>query len=66
MPLKLDVGDVVELKKEHPCKSRRWLITRTGIDIRIKCLGCSHQVLMPRVRLEKSIKKIIKGGGDDV
>ncbi len=65
MPLKLDVGDVVELKKEHPCKSRRWEITRTGADIRIKCLGCMHQVLIPRVKLEKNIKKIFKGGVDD-
>lgn len=60
MPIKLYVGDIVELKKQHPCGSKEWEITRTGADIRIKCLGCQHQVLIPRVKFEKSIKKIVK------
>jgi hypothetical protein len=60
MPMLLNVGDVVELRKDHPCGSRQWEITRTGADFRIKCLGCGHQVMIPRPKLEKSIKKIIK------
>ena len=60
MPIKLNIGDVVELKKEHPCGSKQWEITRTGADIRMKCLGCQHQVLVPRTKFEKSMKKIIK------
>lgn len=60
MPMKLNVSDVVELKKEHPCGSKQWEIMRNGADFRIKCLGCGHQVMIPRPKLEKSIKKIVK------
>jgi len=60
MPMKLNLGDVVELKKSHPCGSKQWEIMRTGADFRIKCLGCSHQVMIERPKFEKSIKKIIK------
>jgi len=60
MPVKLDIGDIVELKKEHPCGSKQWEITRTGADIRMKCLGCQHQVLVPRTKFEKSMRKIVK------
>ncbi|HZW82347.1 MAG TPA: DUF951 domain-containing protein [Candidatus Deferrimicrobium sp.] len=55
-----NVGDVVKLKKGHPCGSFEWEITRTGMDFRIKCLGCNHQVLVPRPKFEKSVKAIIK------
>jgi hypothetical protein len=54
------VGDVVRLRKSHPCGSFEWEITRTGMDIRIKCLGCGHQVLLPRLQFEKSVKKVIR------
>jgi hypothetical protein len=57
---KYSIGDVVELKKQHPCGNKQWEITRTGMDFRIKCLGCSHQVMIPRQKFEKSVKKIIK------
>ncbi|EOD00036.1 hypothetical protein L21TH_1925 [Caldisalinibacter kiritimatiensis] len=59
MPMKLNVGDIVQLKKKHPCGEDKWEIMRTGIDFRIKCLGCNRQVWMPRRDLEKRIKKII-------
>jgi hypothetical protein len=59
MPLKLKLGDIAELKKQHPCGSKQWEITRIGADIRMKCLGCQHQVLIPRVKFERSVKKII-------
>ncbi len=59
MPQKFSLGDVVELKKPHPCGSKQWEITRTGMDIRIRCLGCSHQVLVPRPKFEKSVKKVV-------
>jgi hypothetical protein len=54
MPLKLGMGDIIRLKKKHPCGGFHWEITRTGIDIGLKCL-----VLVPRVKLEKKIKEII-------
>lgn len=54
-----NIGDIVELKKKHPCGSNQWEITRVGMDFRIKCVGCSHQLMLPRVKFEKSVKKII-------
>ncbi len=60
MPMKLYVGDVVELKKPHPCGGRTWEILRTGIDFRIKCLTCGHCVMLPRTRLEKGVKRVVK------
>lgn len=60
MPMQLSVGDVVMLKKPHPCGGHNWEILRTGIDFRIKCLTCGHSVMLPRTRLEKGIKRIIQ------
>ncbi|MDQ2085178.1 DUF951 domain-containing protein [Herbivorax sp. ANBcel31] len=57
---KFNIGDIVELKKQHPCGSKQWEITRVGIDIKIKCMGCGHQVMLPRIKFEKSVKKIIE------
>ncbi len=52
------LGDIVKLKKEHPCGSREWEILRVGMDFRLKCLGCGHQVMMPRKQVEKNTKGI--------
>ena len=54
----IKVGDILYLKKQHPCGSHEWEVLRTGIDFRIKCLGCDHQVMIPRKKLEKNIKEI--------
>ncbi|MBC7337897.1 MAG: DUF951 domain-containing protein [Clostridia bacterium] len=53
------LGDVVQLRKPHPCGSDRWEIMRTGMDFRLKCLGCGHQVLLPRRKFEKSVKAVL-------
>lgn len=56
-----DLDDIVEMKKEHPChKSKEWKIIRMGADIRIKCLGCSSSVLMPRSKFEKKLKRVVR------
>lgn len=52
------VGDVLELKKAHPCGSRQWLVLRVGMDFKLRCAGCGHELMIPRVKAEKSIKKI--------
>lgn len=65
MPMKLNVGDIIELKKIHPCGSKQWEILRTGMDFRIKCTGCGHSVMIPRIKLEKRIKKIVKKADND-
>ncbi len=53
------VGDVLEMKKEHPCGQRRFLVLRVGMDFRLRCEGCGHELLLPRKKAEKSIKKIL-------
>jgi hypothetical protein len=59
MSIHLQLGDIVELKKQHPCGSKKFEIVRTGVDFRIKCLGCEKQLWLPRTDLEKRIKKIV-------
>ncbi len=54
------VGDVLELKKAHPCGSKQWRVLRIGMDFRMSCLGCGHELMLPRGRVEKSIRKIIR------
>ncbi len=58
--VRYDVGDIVKMKKSHPCGSDQWEITRTGIDFGLKCLGCGRWVMIPRPKFEKSVKTIIK------
>ena len=55
----LNVGDMLELKKPHPCGSHTWQVLRVGMDIRLRCTGCGHEVLAPRRKVEKSIKRVI-------
>ena len=54
----INVGDVVRLKKKHPCGSIEWEVLRIGMDFRLKCMGCGHQIMLPRTTVEKSIKSI--------
>ena len=54
------VGDRLELKKQHPCGSRRWEVLRVGMDFKLKCEGCGHQLMIPRVKAEKSVKQILR------
>lgn len=55
----INVGDIVRLKKQHPCGSKEWQVLRSGADFRLKCMGCGHQVMMARTLLEKNIKEIL-------
>lgn len=57
------LNDILILKKQHPCGSDKWKVLRVGMDFRLKCLGCGHEVLVPRSKAEKSIKKIIRDEG---
>ena len=56
--MELVVGQYVRLKKEHPCGSSWWQIVRIGADIRLKCSGCGHLVMLPRSKVVKNIKEI--------
>ena len=53
------VGDLLELKKPHPCGSRQWLVLRVGMDFKLRCAGCGREVMLPRSKAEKAVKKII-------
>ncbi len=55
----LQLHDVIEGKKPHPCGGCRWEILRVGMDVKLKCLGCGHEVMLPRRKAEKLIKRII-------
>ncbi len=57
---KKDVGDVLTMKKQHPCGGNTFRVLRVGSDIRIVCENCGHDVTVARVKLEKNIKKIKK------
>ena len=54
------VGDVVKMKKPHPCGSDEWQITRTGMDFGMNCCGCGHFVMLARGKFEKAAKAIVK------
>ena len=51
------VGQIVKMKKSHPCGSDQWEILRVGADFKLKCLGCGHMVMLPRNKVEKNILK---------
>ena len=57
--VKFSVGDTLTLKKNHPCGSSSFTVQRVGSDIRIICQGCSRDLTLPRITLEKSIKRVI-------
>ena len=54
------VGDTLEMKKTHPCGSRTWLVLRVGMDFKLKCQGCGHEVMLPRSKAEKNIKNLLR------
>ncbi len=57
----IEVGDILVMKKDHPCGVKRWKVTRTGADIRMVCQGCGHEVMLPLHKVTKSIRSIEKG-----
>lgn len=58
--MQFEIGDIVKLKKKHPCGSFEWEILRVGADFRLKCLGCGHQIMIARKLVEKNVKQITK------
>ncbi|NCC78342.1 MAG: DUF951 domain-containing protein [Clostridia bacterium] len=55
-----EIGTIVQMKKQHPCGSYLWEVTRLGADIKIKCQGCDRIVMLPRNKFEKDAKKVIE------
>ena len=54
------VGDVLAMKKAHPCGEARWLVLRIGADLRLRCMGCGHELVTPRFKAEKNIRNILR------
>ena len=54
------VGDRLEMKKQHPCGGKSFLVLRSGMDFKLKCLKCGHEVMVPRAKAEKNIKNVIR------
>ncbi len=58
------LNDIVVMKKPHACQTNEWIITRMGVDIKIKCIKCNREIMMDRLEFEKKLKKVI-GGQDE-
>lgn len=58
------VGDILKLKKQHPCGSKEWEVLRIGADFRLKCKGCGHQIMIARPQVEKNVREIIHQEND--
>ena len=62
----VQVLDILTMKKEHPCGSKQWLVLRSGMDFRLRCLGCGHEIMTPRSKAEKNIRQITRAGVDQL
>jgi hypothetical protein len=54
----IQIGDILILKKKHPCGSVKWRTLRAGADFKLKCLGCGHEIMTPRAKIEKYVKMV--------
>lgn len=59
MSMQIQVGDTLVMKKAHPCGQKQWIVLRTGADLRLRCAGCGHEVMLDRVKAERNIRRII-------
>ena len=59
MPMDIQVGDVLTMKKAHPCGSSQWTVLRIGADFKLRCNGCGREIMLPRTKAEKNIRRII-------
>lgn len=57
--MNINIGDTIVMKKPHPCGERRFLVLRVGMDFRLRCQGCGHEFMIPRIKAEKNIKEVI-------
>lgn len=59
------VGDILKMKKQHPCGSSEWEVLRIGADFRLKCKGCEHQIMIPRTKAEKNVRGVVRAGSQN-
>ena len=60
----VQVGDVIQTKKQHHCGANRFDVLRVGMDFKIRCQGCGREIMLPRVKIEKNIKKVLRDGAE--
>ncbi len=56
--MEVKVNDIIEVKKQHPCGGKAFLVLRIGMDFKIRCLKCGHEIMLPRQKIEKNIRTI--------
>ena len=61
-PMDIHLNDILKMKKAHPCGSQEWLVLRVGMDFKLRCQGCGHEVMLPRSKAEKNIRKVFRDG----
>ena len=61
----IQIGDILTMKKAHPCGSREWAVLRVGADFKLRCLGCGHEVFGARSKFEKKIRQVRRAGEDE-
>lgn len=59
MDLKYKLGDRVVMKKPHACQTNEWIITRVGVDIKIKCVNCGREIMLDRLDFEKKLRRVL-------
>ncbi|MDE7294958.1 MAG: DUF951 domain-containing protein [Oscillospiraceae bacterium] len=57
----IKVGDVLKMKKPHPCGDNKMLVLRAGMDFKLRCVGCGHEIMAARGKIEKNVKQILPG-----
>lgn len=59
------LNDILVMKKAHPCGEKKWLVLRIGADFRLRCIGCGHEIMTPRMKAEKNIKQVLRDSSTD-
>ncbi len=62
--MNINIGDILTMKKPHPCGSKEFEVLRTGVDYKLKCCGCGHEIMIPRMKAEKNIKSVKRDSYD--
>lgn len=65
MYVEINLGDIVQLRKKHPCGGDTWQVMRLGADVGLVCQGCERRILLPRGKFNKQLKQIIKHANQD-
>jgi len=65
MTIKVEPGEIVQLRKKHPCGSDRWEVVRVGVDIGLVCQGCGRRILLPRSKFNKQCKAVLGPAGGE-